>query len=591
MSFTGGGFDSSLNQAGYNNTMSFFKGMTSHYDIPADSTKVFDITNAYGTGGGWGSNGSTFSRQNALGQILRQLSTTLENRGTLIQQLRKTNESELVQALLANLVNDAFSSISDDSFLSVEYCGDSGKDSRIDERVQKEIDKFCKKHDIAGLARDIVPDWMLEGEYFLRTKVVQGQGIVEIIDDCDTENCMGLYKGRELSSFMRHNPKIGKFELLDCHELSHFVLDGSKIRVKVELPDDIQNLPKSIRMGKSVIYPVLTSIKKLQTLETTSLAMELKRVMAPILVSVDIPADTDNQYITDIIDKYENYLNDINTEATYTDNMSVADSLQSASRIKVIPNHADGKGAITQIRFDYDNSDLNNRINDIRKGIAMSMGVPSFYLSYGDQLLGKTDMLKVYSAYARKLVGIQTSFGEGIKNLIYKHLIHTGNHFPIKNNIKVKFKSVTNLDILDDIDVMVATMTALRDCFNLLGEVSASDQFQVEVDNDKIIGIFNMFTSSFPHIEGALKLYNKDKGKSFNMPKGGEAPPPTTTRKPVGGTSVSGSNLSTGSATPPSTPPMTTPKQPTTPVTPQTPTQPAATAPKGGAEVSIGDVF
>ena len=589
MSFTGfggSGFNPSNNPAGYSNTMSFFQGLTGHYDIPADSTKVFDVTNMYGTGSGW--SGGSFSRANALGQIIKQISSALEGRNGLLKELRMSRENELVQTLLSNLVNDAFSSIADDTFLSVEYNNKLDRKSSIDDRIQAEIDKFVKKHDLAGLARDIVPDWMLEGEYFLRTKVVKGQGIVEIIDDCDTEEYIGLYKGRELSSFLRNNVKTSKFELLDRHELSHFILDGSKIKVKVELPEDIENLPKSIRMGKSVIYPVLTSVRKLNVLETTSLAMELKRVLAPILVSIDIPADTDNQYITDIIDKYENYLNDINMEATYSDNYTVADSLQSASRIKVIPKHADSKGAIEQIRFDYDNSDLNNRINDIRKSIAMAMGVPSFYLSYGDQLLGKTDMLKVYSAYSRKLVGIQTSFGEGIKNLVYKHLIHTGEHFPIKNNIEVKFKSVTNLDILDDIDVMVATMTALRDCFNLIEEASASDQFKVTVDDEKLIEIFNMFTASFPKLQGVLKLYNDGKGKEFNIPANTREQPATpttpTSRKPAGGTQISGSNLSTPSTPAPPPTPNAAPK--TQPVT-QTP--PPET-PKGG-ELNIGDVF
>ena len=47
--FGGSGFDPSNNPAGYSNTMSFFQGLTGHYDIPADSTKVFDITNKYNT--------------------------------------------------------------------------------------------------------------------------------------------------------------------------------------------------------------------------------------------------------------------------------------------------------------------------------------------------------------------------------------------------------------------------------------------------------------------------------------------------------------------------------------------------------------
>lgn len=560
-----------------------FQGLTGHFQIRPDSTKQFDLTKQYQVD--FGRSEGHYNNINS--QIAKQIGNTITNRTELLQELKKVYDNEIVQTLLSTLVADAFDSISDDTFMSVEY--DSGEEvkSKVATIIQEEIDSFVTKHDLAGLARDIIPDWMLQGEYFLRTKVVKGQGIVEIIDDCDTEDYLALYRGRILDSFFRYNRKGQKYELLHKDELTHFVLDSSKLRVRIETDDDVENLPEIVRVGRSVVYPVLNSLRKLNILETTALAMELKRVLSPILVSVDVQPDTDVQNLTDIIDKYENYLNDINMEARNADNFSVADILQTAARIKVIPKFTDSKGAIEQIRFDFDNTDLNNRINDIRKNIALAIGVPSFYLSYGDQLLGKTDMLKVYSAYARKLVSMQTCFGNGMRNMIYKHLTHKG-LFINESNLKVKFKAVTNVDMLDDIEVLVAVMTAINDFFSLVGGVAANEQFGLTVDDASLLEVFALFTASFPKLKGVLKLYNdKDLGNKikkgeFEMPSG---------NVPKGGglskTEFPGSNLST--------PKGVSPTPPTSPTSPAGQNSPTPPAPKpetpAGQNVSIGDVF
>jgi hypothetical protein len=564
-----------------------FAGMTGHYELRPDSTKHFDLTSFYQMDGRGG--GGNYSHINS--QIAKQIGAAITGRTELIQELKKVYDNEIVQTMLSTLMNDAFESISNDYFMSIEFNMGENGESKITKVIQDEINSFSAKHDLAGLARDIIPDWMLQGEYFLRTKVVKGQGIVEILDDCDTEDYIALYRGRTLDSYFRYNRKGQKYELLHKDELTHFALDSNKLRVRIELDDNIENLPEIIRVGKSVVYPVLNSLRKLNILETTALAMELKRVLSPILVSVDIQPETDVQNVTDIIDKYENYLNDINMEARNAESFSVADILQTASRIKVIPKFSDNKGAIEQIRFDFDNTDLNNRINDVRKNIAMALGIPSFQVAFGDQLLGKTDMLKVYSAYARKLVGIQTAFGNGMKSMILKHLMHKG-LFVNESSISVKFKAVTNVDMIDDIEVLVAVMTSVNEFFNTIGTIVSNDNFGFDVDREALLDTFNSFTSSFPHLQKVLKLYNakgidgKLKNGGFEMPSGGAGKGgPQKTEFP-------GSKLSTpsGAPAPQGNTPTPPPAKPETPATPPNNTNNSPETPKGG-EVSIGDVF
>lgn len=545
------------------------RGMTGHYDISPDSWKSFDLTKSYNMDFGG------YETHDVKGQILRQVGSTLENRTNLMKELRNVKDNELVQTLISVLVDDAFSSIADNSFLSVEYFTGDTRKSRINDEIQDEINKFLIMHDISGLSRDFVEDWMLQGEYFLKTNVVKGSGIVEILDDCDTEDYLAIYRGRKLDSYFKYNRKNGSYSLLDHNELNHFVLDGNKTRVKVDVGDGYYNIPENMRVGKSVIYPVLSSLRKLNILETTSLAVELKRVLAPILVSVDIDPDTDTQNITDLVDKYEGVLNSMNMEAENIDTFSVSDIIHIASRIKVVPRMTDSKGNIEQVKFDFDNTDLNNRISDVRKNIALAIGVPSFYLSYGDQMVNKPEMLKIYSSYSRKLISIQNNFANGIRGLVYKHLFYKG-YYINESNIKVKFKSITNVDMLDDIEVLVAVMTTLRDFFSLAGEISASEQFNIVAEESKLLDFFDSFTSSFPKLQGIFKSYGGDKkqiGGDFEMPQS------TVSKREPSAVSTPGATLSTPSTTP----------APATGGTTPTATPPPETG--GEGEVSIGDVF
>ena len=571
----GGGFE--LSQA-----MNIFRGLTGHYDLKPDSTKTFDLTNRYNLPiDSYGD----YSRSNVIGQIMKQMGASFKSREDLIKNLMTVRDNELVQTLLTSLYNDAFSSVSDDKFISIEYSPNREKRYKTDEDIQKIMDGFVDQHDLAGLSSDILPDFMLMGEYFLKTKIVKGVGVVEITDNCDLDDYLAIYKGRDIDSFFRFNRKASKFELIDKDEIVHFCLNNNRLRVKVETDTDIIDVPESVRVGTSVIYPVLSSVKKLSVLETTALASELKRVLAPIIVSVDMNADMDNTNTSEAIDRYENILNSMNTEALNMENLNVGDILQTASRFKVIPRFSDGKGGIEQIQFNFDSSDLNNRINDVRKNIALAMGVPSFYLAYGDQLLGKTDMLKVYSAYSTKLVNIQTCYGNGIKDIMWKHLFHKG-YYVEKNDIKVKFKSVTNVDLMDDMEVIVAVMTTLKDFVALLNEISSSDQIALEVDSKELLEFFKMYTAAFPKMQKVLKLYADGKGRVSLPDRGGELMTPSGTPS-RGNTSFQGPQLSTQSPQgAPST--SSTPTGETPTITAEAPTPPET--PSGGS-VNVADTF
>lgn len=503
---------------------SYFKDLFSIYDVKPDTYKTFDLTSSYNHGN---LDFGIDSKDNMVQQITRQIGKEITSRQDLIQQLASVKDNEIVQTILDVIIDDGFNSMSDNEFMSVEYKPDIKRSqySKLDAHIQETIDSFVSKFDLCELFADITPDFLFWGEYFLRTKVVKGQGIVSIEDDVNIDECLAIYKSGEANSFVRYNKKSGTYEYIHKDELAHFTLSGGvgngKVRVTVEREKDVINLPEYIRQGRSIIYPLLNSLKKLNVLEMSSLAIDLKRILAPILVSVDIPQNTDVQHVSDIIDRYEGYLNDIHKSANQSDSFNMSDILSMANRVKVLPKYSDNKGSIETLNIDKDTTDLTEKINNIRKSISLTAGIPSYYIALGDQMLEKKDLLKAYSRYSRKLVGIQKALAKGIRGLVHKHLRYS-NLYVNPANIQVKFKSITNVDLLDDVEYMLGVMTTVKDIFAILNEVASSDQTGLQINDDQMLKFFNTYTSVFPHMNGLLEKFDGTQ-KAFNM--GGGMPP------------------------------------------------------------------
>ena len=569
-------------------TMDYFRDMFQIYSVKPDTYKTFDLTSNYNYGNS--AMGGKESHTNMVQQITAQIGKEIKDRSDQIQELTSVKDNDIVQTILDVMVDDGFNSMSDDSFVSVEYkptLKRPSKPSKVDIMIQDEIDRFMIKFDLSNLIASFTPDFLLYGEYFLRTEVAKGHGIVSITDDIDLEEHIAIYKAKSVESFIRLNSKAAKYEVEDVNSLSHFILDPQKARIKVQTQNDIVNLPENIKQGKSVVYPILGSLKKLNIMEMSSLAVDLKRVLAPILVTVDVPPNTDVNNVSDIVDRYETYLNDIQKDSANADNMTMGDIIGLANRIKVIPKYTDSKGAMETLLLDKDTADLSDKINNIRKAISLSAGIPSWYVTLGEQMMPKKDMLTIYSRYSRRLVRIQKALGEGIRNLIYKHLCYS-DFYINPANIQVKFKAITNVDLLDDVEYMVGLMTTIKDIFTILNEVAASDQNGLEIDDDKMLEFFNIYMSAFPKMSGLLRKYKG--GPKVNIANtGGTSPDGDIGSEP----SIGGSGSDMGGGMPPPTPSQTTPPsgQANPTETPQTPPSGEEAVKNGSNTIGIGDMF
>ncbi len=484
----------------------FFKNLYGIYDLPASSFQKIDLTSQPNMVTGRG-NSRNFVR---VSQVINQLTKVCKSRKELLSTLNSMKNNVYAYIIIECLVNDAFNSMQDIDYFSVEYDPVKNSMPTLAKNIQNEIDDFVEEFNLCAVSRDIMFDFLLNGEYMLRFDFIEGKGIKKIYDDVDISEMMAAYDGLEVDSYLKYNPKTNKYIKYDRDNFAHFYLGTTKIRFDIETENEFTSTNQMIRVGRSVLAPVLSNLKKLDLLENISIASDLKKILSPNLVAVDIPPQTDSTLLPDMIDKLENYLNDLGRDIYNAENLSAEDLMAVSNRVKVVPRFTDGKGSMSQVSVDKDISDILNRINDTRKTIALGVGVPSFYIAYGDPLVEKRQTLKLYGRYSRKLVGIQQAFAAGIRSIIDIHLRRKGIYVDL-SAIKVKFKSIVNTDNIDNLEVLVATISTIDDLFTALTRFAESQENDLQINSEAMLKYFKSFTSSYPLMSHILERYNGPK--------------------------------------------------------------------------------
>jgi hypothetical protein len=241
-------------------------------------------------------------------------------------------------------------------------------------------------------------------------------------------------------------------------------------------------------------------------MENVSTVLDLSDVLKPEIVSVTVPANTNAQEAQQILRDYERHLNDIG-ELANADYLDVATLAGQANRRKVLPQWTDSKGSLqsTGIGSDAKSSNAWGSINNLRNLIALSIGIPPFYINISESPADKAQIVKLYSRYTRKLTSLQKTLAEGTRDLILLHLSKKGVNVK-RDNISVKFKAITSGDALDDTDMMVATVTGINDLYKGIEEITSSDNNNLVLDDEQFEQLFNNLTSRYLNISNLIKI-------------------------------------------------------------------------------------
>lgn len=488
-------------------------------------------------------------------------------RKEMIQQIDRIRNFYITDVLLDQFCDDALTPDVSSGFILDVHSDDSKLDlelSALDERLQ--FDK---------LISDISPDVLAYGEYTLGVEMHDDptHGIKELSDDIDQTEVIAITKMGEIDKYLVVDSKGSKAELVEPNKYIKFLM-GNR-RVRIDLKNELQmikdkeilkDIPRYIRIGKSLLFPIISKIKELELLEQLVPASKLAQLTANTLIGVQVPPGMSPEQAFNTARMVENLVNRkigvdfSNKELTIQHIMTVA------GRIKVIPVWAE-KGTLQRLEYRAEEpTELMATAEDSRKIICSSVGIP-YELIFGSMETKRVDLLKRYARYLRKLKMIQNTIVDGVRQICDIHLVNK--KFSYKpEDVKIEFlHKMVNVDELDALEFVDATVGMLKNINEFIKDLS--DQIESKhVDETEYFRFLNEKLS----IAGMSDVITKERKKeeeSDEKPSEEEEPAPGEERPPAEGPEIPpeeepaevplGMAEPTGAETPAGAPPEATP--------------------------------
>lgn len=385
------------------------------------------------------------------------------------------------------LVDSLLNLIAEDSLTPDITTGEVVNISSSRDDVNELLKDFQKKFNIDQIVNDIVLELLSYGDYYLRLEVDPKQGVLGIMDDVDQDKVIALYDKGLPGRFLVKTDR--SLKSVPAYSYVHFIIGKAKLRLKItdkfgKTVEEMKNLPSYVRVGRPVLYGVLSKIKELLLLEKLVPATKINQITTGSMVSVNLPATTAPEKAFGVARKIEQMLNMKQGVNDNTGELAVADIFNTAGKIKVIPSFGD-KGGLNQLDIKDNRSvdDINNTIRDIREVICTSIGVPPEILFGGSG--NKSELLKKYARYLRKLKSIQTSIAVGLSQLVLIHLTNLeGAPSGItKTDIDISFKNeIINIDELDKLEYSDAILSMTKNIIDVFEALRANEKLGKFVD-------------------------------------------------------------------------------------------------------------
>ena len=238
-----------------------------------------------------------------------------------------------------------------------------------------------------------------------------------------------------------------------------------KHRLRLKLANEYQRMGKFVdaygqpapsycRIGRPLLYGVISKIKELILLEQLIPSSQLNRIVSGSLITVNMPPSMDPKEAFEAARKYEDSINSKIGIERSTGDISVTDILSTAGKWRVLPQFGD-KGALQNINEIKENKtldDLLHTVTDIRAVICGSIGFPPELLFGGREQGNKGEFLKRYGRYLRRLKDFQKCINNGVMQICMSHLANKG--IAAKpEQIQINFNnSLINIDELEKLE-------------------------------------------------------------------------------------------------------------------------------------------
>lgn len=474
------------------------------------------------------------------GQVAKQAEYTLQQRNFLLSQIDSISGHWIAHAVKSIIASDGFNDLCSRYDIFIKYVDDDDPDNT--EEYSEEISKLLKRTGFLDILKDCV---MNEGlnycELFLSTPVIPGYGIDYVADNMCTKEHIGIYKNTNLLGAIRFEitPKglIKGKEFIKADRISHFLLGYKKIPLSISKNFNVKyRIPEKIRCAYPILTPVIDMIKQYDQLSKLQTALEMIKATQPVIMGVGVHPDNN---MTEIIRQLQEWGLTINENKNNIignmDTCDISSIMQSMYNILMIPYSVDeGVNALKQVAVDFPNSNLSEVLDDLRRSIALALGIPEQYIALirGTKET-KEDNIMTNPRYSKMLSMIQQSLSKGIVNFIYKHLKarYTNKEGILtrdidKDKIEVLFKSSTNLnDKIEDERLMLKAEN-MSNMVTVINTIASSADIPAKVNGAEFLEYWKAQMSKDPHIRNVFDIMTEEEMQqmygSDGMPNTGD---------------------------------------------------------------------
>lgn len=468
------------------------------------------------------------------GQVARQAELTLQQRNALLSQIDSISGHWIAYAIKSIIASDGFNDLCSKYDIYIKYTDD--KDTEKAEKFSEDINDLLKRTGFLDILKDCVMNEGLDYcELFLTTPTQPGYGIEYVSDNMSTREHIGIYKNTNLLGVIKFEitPKgmIRGREFIKADKVSHFLLGYKKIPLAISKNfNEKYRIPEKIRCAYPILTPVIDMIKQYDQLSKLQAALEMIKATQPIVMGVGVSPDNN---MTEVIRQLQEWGLTLNQNKNNIignlDTCDISSIMQSMYNILMIPYSVDeGVNALKQVAIDFPNSNLSEVLDDLRRSIALALGIPEQYIAL---IKGaketKEDTITTNPRYSKMLSMIQQSLAKGIVDFIYKHLRarYTDARGILtqvidRDKIEVLFKSSTNLnDRIEDERLMLKAEN-MSSMVSVIDTIAASQNIPVKVNGEEFIEYWKVQMEKDPHIRNVLEAMTPEEMEKFYGPDG-----------------------------------------------------------------------